>query len=114
MKKVVFLFIVLVLLLSACNSAEKYPVPYAQLSFELEPNPRYLGSYTMSRSNYHSTWSEWGEWKSSAELFLSGSKVCFAYFYKEDHGVFKARSDYEWVECQRGKETCLCLAKRKE
>ena len=113
MKKVVFLLIVLVFLLSACNSAVKQSPPYSQLTFELEPNPRYLGSYSITRSNIHSNWNEWGEWKSSFELFLSGSKVCFAYFYEEDSGVFRARSDYEWVECQRGRETCLCLAKRK-
>jgi len=115
MKKIVFLFLVLVVLLSACSHSnrERSPVPYSQLEFKLEDYPDFIGSYSLSRSNFYSKWNEWGEWRSSVELFLTGSKVCFEYFYQDDWGTFRSNPDYEWKECYRGKETCLCLKKRK-
>ena len=109
MKIKVVLVVILVissLLLSACS--ENTPeVPYDQLSFKIEENPDYIGSYSLSKTNeLGGTWTEWGEWTS---LDFSSRIVCFGAFSFDDSGVFRARSDYHWVE----EGGCLKLEKRK-
>ncbi len=104
------MFILVVLLtstfiLSAC--ADNDPkVPFTQLSFETEDNPSYIGSYFITRTNeLNAKWDEWGEW---TPLDFSSREVCFGMFQSDDFGVFRARSDYHWVE----EGGCLKLQKR--
>lgn len=91
---IMFLFAVM---LSACGQAESKTYSFNNITFVVEPNPDYLGSYTLQRCNtLHPTicWEEWGEWSSSIELALDSNKRIFV---GENKGVFRARSDYHWV-----------------
>jgi hypothetical protein len=111
-----FIFAVVIILISAplaaCHKEDADPVPYRNLSFILEQNPKYVGSYTIDRTNFGENWEETGEW-TAIEATFSKMEVCFGYFDEtEDYGVFTARSDYEWVEVPDGSRLCLRLQKR--
>ena len=113
MKKSMFLVIVcLSILLSACaESSPPEHVPFDQLSFETEENPDYIGSYYLTRTNeLNASWEEWGEW---TPIDFSTREVCFGSFSFDDFGVFRARSDYNWIEVLNGDNYCLKLEKRK-
>ena len=112
MKKLVFLIVLFSLLfaLSACSENDPEHVPFDQLSFVLESNPDFIGSYSLSKTNeLGGTWTEWGEW---TPLDFSSRVVCFGAFSINDTGTFRYRSDYEWKEIKDGNSYCLKLEKR--
>lgn len=107
MKKVIFVVLVsMSLILSACSDSTPEHVPFDQLSFVLEENPDYIGSYFITRTNeLNAKWDEWGEW---SPLDMSSRVVCFGDFSFDDYGIFRARSDYYWIE----EGGCLKLQKK--
>ena len=112
MKKfTIVLLFVLAIVLVGCSTPPA-PVPWQRLSFKIEENPDYIGSYTIRRENLNSSWTEWGEWTPVEYLFERGI-VCFDYFnYQEGNGTFYARSDYQWVERKYQGDICIELKKK--
>lgn len=111
MRKIFFALIIVVLFLTACGS-DPAPIPWEQISFVVEENPDYVGSYSLTRSSAGQDWVEWGEW-TSIEKVVSDTTVCFGYFGDQNYATFRSRSDYEWVEVNKDGRLCLRLQKRK-
>ena len=119
MKKITVLIVLLALssiVLSACaESSLPERVPLELLNFNIEENPKYIGSYIIERSNFTNgeRWSEFGEWTEVQALF-GREIVCFGYFdYDNGYGTFSSRSDYHWKEILFDNSYCLELLKRK-
>ncbi len=108
-KKLSLILVCCVILLSACQN-QMNPIPWDNISLELEEDPDLVGSYVIQRINKGQEWIETGEWTA---LDLSSKYVCFGYF-DESSGwaTFYARSDFHWVEKEQGGRLCLHLEKR--
>ena len=65
------------------------------IEFLPEDNPEYIGSYFLWRENKGIEWPEWGEWKSSFELFFDSNK-CIR-FTSLREATFKAEPGWEWM-----------------
>lgn len=115
MKKFFLLVLVVTVLavLVACDNNKKTvkDAPTESLTFVLEPNPNYIGSYSITRVNNGQEWLEWGEW-TPLEALIGRQIVCFGYF--GGSGTFRARSDYHWIQIEYdGRKTkCLELVKK--
>jgi len=112
-KLIILLFIVLIALsIVSCKEKEVRDAPMEQLSFKVESNPNYIGSYTISRIYKGQEWVEWDEW-TPVQALIGREVVCFGYF--GGYGTFRARSDYEWIQVEYDSRNtkCLELVKRK-
>jgi len=116
MRKIIFVLVVVVVsqALVACDKQEVRSAPLNQLSFLIEENPDYIGSYSIERENVGQKWIETGEW-TPIEALLGRQVVCFGYFSNNGYGVFRARSDHHWIEVEYDSRSikCLELVKRK-
>ena len=83
--------------LSACadNQVTHYNL---NISFVVEPDSGYIGSYSTRRCDLNNPsicWGEWGEWVSGLELALDpNKKICFG----NEATTLRARSDYQWFQ----------------
>ena len=104
---VIFLAVILTFCCTKKDSGKK--INSEVITFKVEDNPKYLGSYRIQRCdpNYSNIcWDEWGEWSSSLELFFDSNKrICTG----NKPGVFKSRGDYYW----KIDGHCVTLTKKK-
>lgn len=105
------LLVVLPALLASCSPRTPNPIPYDDLTFEVENNPSYIGSYIVERNNSGQSWYETGEWTPLQGVFQS-RVVCFGYWGGD--GTFRSRSDYNWIEIEKDGRLCLELQKKTE
>ena len=106
MKKLLILVLVVLSALVGCDKKEVKNAPLEKLSFVVEEDPYYIGSYFITRVNLGEKWVETGEW-TPLESLVGREIVCFGYF--GGSGTFRARSDHQWKQVEFDNRTVKCL-----